>query len=143
MSAPDNGSRRKTIALLFALYALAMLALLFLRTPREAPDWNLTPLRTIAVYFRILCGGAVYGPALRRYAWINLLGNVVLFIPLGLFLPALFKRQRSLPVFVLTVCGIMIIIEAAQALTSLGTLDIDDLLLNELGALLGFALRRR
>ena len=45
--------------------------------------------------------------------------------------------------FLLTVSVTIIIVELLQYASALGSLDVDDLLLNMLGASLGFALRRK
>ena len=75
-----------------------------------------------------------------RAAAINLAGNVAAFIPAGLFLPGLWKRQRNFGIFVLTVLGAVSLIELAQLFTCLGSCDVDDLILNLAGAALGFGL---
>jgi len=133
---------RRAVLAAFALYLAVLLALLFLRRPGGTGGWNLTPFETIRVYFRIIRRPEAWPGSLRRYAWVNFVGNVVLFVPPGLFLPLLWRAQRRFPLFLLTVAGAIIIVEAAQYLTSLGSLDVDDLLLNLSGAALGFALWR-
>ena len=139
----ENRKKHRDVLLaLFILYILATLALLFLRTPRGGGGWNLTPFETIRGYFRILSDRNPWADALRRYAWMNFIGNIVLFVPLGLFLPLLWGRQRRFPLFLLTVTASIIIVETAQHLTALGSLDVDDLILNLLGAAIGFLLWR-
>lgn len=132
---------RRAAAALFLLYAALMLAILFLRAPRGTGGWNLTPLHSIRVYCRILFTGG-WSEELRRYAWLNFLGNLLLFLPLGVFLPLLFERQRRFALFLLSVFALIIIIEGIQYLTALGSLDVDDLILNLSGAALGFGLWR-
>ena len=134
----EKKPRRKQFLALFVLYVLALLALLFLRPPRGTGGWNLVPFETIRGYLRILRDPSPWAEALRRYAWFNFLGNVALFVPLGLFLPFLWQPQRRFWLFLLTVTGSIIIVEAAQYLSALGSLDVDDLILNLLGACLGF-----
>ena len=137
-----RASGRASAAALFAVYALAVLALLFLRAPRGVGGWNLRPLRTIRVCCRILFDGGAWSEELRRYAWVNFPGNILLFVPLGLFLPRLFPRQRRFPLFLATAAAAVVIVEALQYLTSLGALDVDDLILNLAGASLGFLFQR-
>ena len=132
---------RRADAALFALYLLALLMLLFCREKRGAPAFNLVPLHTIRGYCRILFTPGWSGE-LRRYAWVNFLGNLLLFVPLGLFTPRLFPPLRRFALFAAAVCAFLIIIEGLQLLTARGSMDIDDLLLNLLGACAGFALRR-
>ena len=91
---------------------------------------NLIPFKTITLYI------------LRqdRVAIINLLGNLVAFAPMGLFLPLLFKKQTKLQNFILTNIAIILAIESLQFLSLSGHFDIDDLILNLLGALIIYGL---
>lgn len=67
----------------------------------------------------------------------NCLLNVALFVPLGLFLPALWKRYRKGKRTVLFGFGLSLAIELLQVLTLRAT-DVNDLLANTLGTALGF-----
>jgi glycopeptide antibiotics resistance protein len=68
----------------------------------------------------------------------NLLGNIFAFSPLGFFLPLLFKSCKRLKVnFLISLC-VSLFIEIVQLIFYLGTCDIDDLILNVLGSLLGY-----
>ncbi|NQF16174.1 VanZ family protein [Brevibacillus sp. HB1.3] len=72
----------------------------------------------------------------------NLVGNVMLFVPLGLLLPLIFMSFQSVHrVFFLTLSA-SLIIETLQLLFSLGSFDVDDLLLNALGGLIGYGIFR-
>ena len=70
-------------------------------------------------------------------AAINLFGNVVIFIPFGFFM-AMASKTRS--VFAVTgySFGLSLLIEAVQLLTKVGRFDVDDLLLNTVGGILGY-----
>ena len=139
----DNKARR-VCAGLFLAYAMVMVYLLFLqRTPQPLPlklyielSTNLTPFKTIRQQIRLLEGGA-----LVRFAFVNLVGNVVMFVPMGL-LPGIWEKQRKFGWYVLTVALVIALIEALQLLTRLGSADIDDWLLNMLGAVIGFEIWR-
>ena len=65
--------------------------------------------------------------------------NVLLFVPLGAFLPLLWDRFRRMKRTVLFGFGISLVIEAAQMFTYRAT-DVNDLITNTLGTLLGFFL---
>lgn len=57
----------------------------------------------------------------------NLAGNMLLFSPMGLFIPLLFgKRIRSFWAFLLVMVVIIIFVEIIQFLTVRGSFDIDD-----------------
>jgi len=76
---------------------------------------------------------------LLRYAFINLAGNVVMFLPLGVFLPALWHKTGTFWRFVVWTLLIIAAIETLQFFTLLGRCDIDDVILNFMGACAGFA----
>lgn len=124
---------RRICAGLFLIYMLVMVYLLFLqRTPSAEAAYNLHPLHTIRHQLRLLAGGAFV-----RFAYVNLVGNVIMFLPLGL-LPGIWKRQRKPGWYALTTALGIAAVEAAQYLTRLGSADIDDWILNMVGALMGF-----
>lgn len=91
---------------------------------------NLIPFATINAYF-------AYGNIVNSV--INVLGNVIIFIPLGFLLPILMDRVRKLSVLLLVSFGVTLSFETIQLLYPLlGSFDVDDLILNTFGALLGF-----
>ncbi len=135
---------------LFALYAVLMLILLFGRKePSEPlPYWvlltqriQLIPLRTLVHQFKMLDRWDY--PPLIVHGAVNLIGNVLLFLPLGIFLPKLQPRLNRLWKVLAVAAGIVILIEVSQALTLLGRCDIDDLILNLLGSAIGYWLYRQ
>ncbi|RKJ75568.1 VanZ family protein [Butyricicoccus sp. 1XD8-22] len=67
--------------------------------------------------------------------------NVLLFLPLGMLVPALWGRCGSVWRILAYGCGLSLTVELSQLLNRRRT-DIDDLLLNTLGALLGLLLYR-
>lgn len=71
-------------------------------------------------------------------AFKNLAGNLALFFPMGIFLPYFFKKQRNLFCFFFTLTVIICGAEITQALTLMGKCDIDDYILNIIGAVAGF-----
>ncbi len=109
------------------------------------PDWadvqervNFIPFRTIRLYLRSVLNGRV---SVRSFM-LNIVGNLLAFMPMGLFLPLLFERCRKRPVFFLCVSGTVCLIEGMQLLSRRGSCDVDDLLLNVTGAVLLFELLR-
>ncbi|WP_052380665.1 VanZ family protein [Paenibacillus camerounensis] len=74
---------------------------------------------------------------------VNFAGNIALFMPYGIFI-ALLSSNRQLSWFGVMIrsFGLSAVLECAQGLFSIGTFDVDDLLLNTLGGLLGYVLLR-
>lgn len=141
-------TRQRRILITFAvLYTVMMVYLLFFREPSvtNEPYWELVqahfnpiPFRTVKLYLRLLENPA--RPWLVRLAHVNLLGNILLFIPLGLFPPLLHEKMRQYWKVLLLAFGIMVQVELLQMLLLVGTCDVDDLLLNVSGASIGYAL---
>lgn len=99
---------------------------------------NLEPLRTIKNYLIAYD----YGNISLRLVILNLLGNLVAFAPMGVFLPALFRWQRSIFFFSATLTLGITTVEVAQVYTGAGSCDVDDLILNLAGALIVFVFCR-
>ncbi len=72
--------------------------------------------------------------------WLNVLLNVALFLPLGILLPLVFRRFRRPDWTLLAGVGLSLAIESAQLFTDRGAFDVDDILNNSLGAILGWCL---
>ena len=135
---------------LLAVYALVMLWLLFgqrLGMQSAVSYWeyvswslNLVPFRTIGEYVKILLDPPM--AYLLRHAIINLAGNVAMFVPLGVLLPWVFPRLRRFSRCLLVSLGLLVLVEVTQLFTLLGSGDVDDLILNLLGVLLGYTLFR-
>lgn len=96
-----------------------------LTATRDAP--RLLPLRTTLEELRAGAWPLIY----------HVVGNLIWFVPLGILL-----RKRSAPVVLLSGAGLSICIELMQYLLMTGVTDVDDVLLNALGALLGWGLAR-
>lgn len=91
---------------------------------------NFKPFKTIKDYLRGFGNGYV---SFFRLS-LNLLGNILLLAPLAFFLPLLFKYERKWFVFLPSVLLFSVCVEALQYLFMIGSCDVDDLILNFLGA---------
>lgn len=136
--------RRKLHIALFAAYAALMLWLLLHRSGYvdgipylQQLKANLIPFRTVRLFVRLL---SHHRPHLVRAAIINLVGNVIMFIPLGLFLPLIFRKLRKWHKTLLCTALIITAVEIAQLLTLVGSCDVDDLILNLAGSTVGYIL---
>lgn len=133
----------------FAVYVTEVLALTFFPLPIDprliadsrADQFflnNFIPLATIA---------SVLNECDLSVVFMQIGGNILLLLPLGFFLPVLFRRMNSLGHVVIAVSAASMAIEGLQLLLSslvfrfvYKSFDVDDLLLNFLGGLLGYAL---
>ena len=71
---------------------------------------------------------------------LNVVGNVIAFLPCGFFLPVILKNGRKWYSICLLSFGISLCIETIQLICKVGSFDVDDLLLNTAGGILGFVL---
>lgn len=140
---------RKTWSkILFGIYCLVMLWLLYgqrMGQGSNMPYWQelrgnliLEPFDTIRRFLWVLRHSSNRG--MVTHAIINLGGNVIMFVPLGFFVPILWNRMEKFRWHFLTMTAIILAVELVQLFSLLGTCDVDDLLLNLVGTTLGFAL---
>ncbi|MGE7601550.1 VanZ family protein [Peribacillus sp. NPDC097675] len=80
-------------------------------------------------------GGPLSFPRLD-FGWIYSFGNIATSIPYGILIPLLYRVsfRKFISLFVLSI----LILETIQALTHLGSFDLDDVFVNTLGAAIGF-----
>jgi glycopeptide antibiotics resistance protein len=91
---------------------------------------NLVPFSTILPYLT--------GERGWFFAVINLVGNVALLVPVGLLLPFVVRRCTwAMSLIVGIACGLAV--EVSQAVLDVGHFDVDDVILNALGVVVGYA----
>lgn len=130
--------RRKCIAL--AVYGILMLWLLFAQrlAIKNEVGIQLQPFHTLSKFLWVLRNSA--NTMLRLQAWANLVGNVVMFVPLGFLFPWIWETWRVFWRHTLLMAAMILAVEATQVMTGLGYCDVDDLILNLPGTGLGFLL---
>lgn len=73
---------------------------------------------------------------------INIIGNIVMFIPFG-FLGWVFSKYQFFRVLILDFLTTLTIVEGLQYFTKLGVFDIDDFILNSFGVWIGFMIYKK
>jgi glycopeptide antibiotics resistance protein len=73
---------------------------------------------------------------LRGFAFGNVVGNIIIFIPLGIYLPS-FKKDKRVLVNLIFIFSVSLFVETIQGLLGIGVSDIDDIILNCLGGWIG------
>ncbi|GGF95946.1 hypothetical protein GCM10010912_46060 [Paenibacillus albidus] len=91
---------------------------------------NLIPFYSISEY---ISGSSAN---LKKFAFGNVVGNILIFIPLGVYL-SLFKKNKRAIINLLFVFIVSLFVEIIQGLLGIGTADIDDIILNCLGGWIG------
>ena len=124
---------------LFIIYLVMMVYFLFFsemlgRTPSDTYHYNLKPFTEIQRYL------VYYRKLGSFYVLLNLMGNVICFMPLGFVLPVLSYKNRNIfkVTFICFLCSVAV--EITQLVSKLGSCDVDDVILNTVGGLIGVSL---
>ncbi|MCR4585800.1 MAG: VanZ family protein [Lachnospiraceae bacterium] len=137
------------LVIIFVIYICFMIWLLFFfhRSPYFSElsyfdtikgSINLQPFSTVNRYINALKNGRLIDIAL-----INLIGNIIMFIPLGILLPSLWKQLDSFIRCLIGCFGLILMVEITQLFTLRGSCDVDDLILNLAGCIIGYFIHRR
>ena len=115
----------------FIIYLFMMVYFLFFseqlgRTPSRTYHYNLVPLAEIKRYLNYIDTIGFL------YVMLNLAGNVICFMPLGFVLPILSNHRWGF--FRITLISALV-----QLVSKLGSCDVDDIILNTCGGMIGYA----
>ena len=132
---------RLVFIILFIFYCAALVCITFIFPARERKahtfQYHYIPLESTLAQIH---DPAQYNtPDYWQVFAISLAGNFLLFLPLGFFLRYFFTKMPSSRIFLLAVF-ISIAIELLQLVFHAGVCDIDDVILNGIGALAGIYL---
>ncbi|MCM1134145.1 MAG: VanZ family protein [Clostridium sp.] len=136
----------KHVRLIFFLYLVVVIKVIIFKYPLEqlraiSDSWtrevilegldtaNFTLFKTIRMYID-------YSYKLNSFE--NLVGNVVVFAPFGFMFPYIIKRGKNFFVMLANVFLFVLGIEVFQLFSAFGAFDVDDILLNCFGAVLGY-----
>ncbi|MCI8810281.1 MAG: VanZ family protein [Oscillibacter sp.] len=72
-----------------------------------------------------------------------IMGNVILFVPLGFLAPLVCRRIDSYPQMAIFLLASITLVEVLQIVTRLGSFDVDDIILNFIGGMAGYFLVRQ
>lgn len=97
---------------------------------REEYHYNFILFQEIGRYWR-------HREQLGMISFFNLVGNVAIFVPFGFFMSMASYRRRFLNV---TCHGFLtsLLVEVFQLISRVGSFDVDDILLNTVGAVIGY-----
>ena len=123
----------------FLCYFVLLLYLLFFAEGMGRTSLQNTGYRYNLEPFREISRFSLQINRLGFYAFlVNIIGNVVAFVPYGFFRPILADRPFGWGRTVLSGTFVSLSVELIQLLTKVGSFDVDDLLLNSIGCLLGY-----
>lgn len=140
-----NKTTKKILFITLGLFYLSFLIISFfyevstilqLRTKSVGvnPSSNFIPFETILTYI-------LNFNHYNLSTWLfNMLGNLLIFFPVGIIFPLIFNRINSYKHILYITISMSLVIEILQYRTSLGVFDIDDIILGVTGSLIGFHL---
>ena len=148
-----NKKVKKIIAILFALYFVALVYVLFLHntyrydfnaiginnyfSKEHMQMINIIPFKTIFGYFQRLAEYTINTDIVVR----NLFVNLILFLPMGMAIPVLCEnRINRFWEFLIFIIITTFFVEIIQFFTMRGTADIDDIILNSIGGCIGYGI---
>lgn len=132
----------------FIIYTVTIIMLtlfdeIFGRNGFVLVDWNKELLNTYVKYsfniipfstIKLFVYGYINGYVNFNNFAINIFGNLFVLMPYGMFIPLIFNKIDKYYKFVILMILLVIVIEGLQFVTLSGSCDIDDLILNVLGA---------
>lgn len=140
-----NNTAKKLIGwTIFIVYVAVTLYLLFFADEmgrshlKENYTYNLELFKEIARFIN----WAKVSEAGFYAMMVNVVGNVVVFIPFGILLPYNIKKFNGFVSVMLVTFLFSLLIESVQLITRTGSFDVDDILLNTIGGILGYVLYR-
>lgn len=120
------------VYLVFLTYFLFFAELMGRTQVQDGYSYNLVLFKEIKrfiKYYHLLGFKAVF---------LNLAGNVIGFIPFGFMLPRISERVRTWYLTLLLSFAFSLMVETVQLIWHVGSFDVDDLLLNTIGGVLGY-----
>jgi glycopeptide antibiotics resistance protein len=125
--------KRSTLTLvLFTIYLVALIWIILFKLP----FYSEKAARIREINWIPLLGSFSDKGVLR---WQEILGNILVFIPLGIYLPMM-KRGWSFVQRALPIVGLTVAFEVLQFIFAIGRSDVTDILANALGGLTGIGI---
>ncbi len=129
------------LTITLSLYCLILIYLLLLRSRGPGYSYlhhlqtayNLIPFKSIAEYF----GRYLKDQINPTSFYINIMGNLFLFFPMGVLLPCVATKLKGAKPLLAGV-GMILAVEVVQYFTARGSFDVDDIILNSVGLVLGW-----
>ncbi|MBQ2468810.1 MAG: VanZ family protein [Clostridia bacterium] len=135
-----NKTVKTVLFILFVIYCAALAFVLFFpnlhRYSHGSRLYNIIPFATVSELIGRLIEGTINADIVVR----NIGVNILLFVPMGAFLPVLFKKLRKFRWVILVCFSATVAAELIQFIFILGSFDVDDIILNTAGAAAGYGI---
>lgn len=130
---------KNLILVLFIIYCFVLAFILFFPRLHHSNNfersYNLLPFATIYEMISRLINQTISNNIVIR----NIGVNILLFVPMGIALPILFNNFKKLWQVTLICFFVTALAETIQYIFNLGSFDIDDIILNTFGGIIGYA----
>ncbi len=120
------------------VYAGIVIKLILFKKPHRAVTSNRVERNFRKANFRPFHTIAFYLSGKPRNPFKNIIGNIILFIPLTILIPLVFEKTQQGSKIILICFLTSLAFEIIQLFTLFGSFDVDDLILNTLGGFIGF-----
>ena len=147
MNKTEKNRKERILAVVFLLYLLFLIRMIVFKYPLQqmlqiVDTWqkdvvleglhtaNFIPFKTIKMYIRYYDM-----PGIRSFS--NLFGNILIFVPVGILLLLVHRTSRNVWVMLLNAFLLVVGIEVFQLFSNFGAFDVDDIILNCAGVLIG------
>ncbi|MBS7007877.1 VanZ family protein [Anaerostipes sp.] len=138
MTKKKKKAARLGCRILFCLYIILIFYFVLL-SERYGRETGYETSHVNLVLFKEIKRFWMYRSLLTPEAFItNLAGNIFAFCPFGFLLPVMTEKKRGFIKVVAGTFAFSFIIESCQFIFKVGVFDVDDLLLNTVGGLIGY-----
>lgn len=110
------------------IYILFLLGVTFFKNKLYSMQFVFNPFST---FFELLKGD-------MTFALINIFGNLLMYVPVGIYIK--YKTSREIKVILILFLIYILIVEFTQGITKTGTCDMNDVLMNTIGFIIGMKL---
>lgn len=131
------------ITVLFVIYMIGLFKIILFKTVSiqqlfgtytKRRSLNLIPFKTITEYIVDYKQLGIFNGVS------NVMGNIIVFIPLGYMVPMIFKKFSKLNKVFMVSAMLSLFFEVSQYIFGIGSTDIDDIILNAFGGVIGYVL---
>lgn len=149
----QNKRKERIWKLAFTLYLVLIIRFVIFKYPMEQLREIASGWRKEVILEGLSTANFTLGKSIKMYIryfhhfpfWngmANLWGNVLAFIPLGIFLPVCMRKKNTLLTSLFLSFLFVIFIELFQLFSAFGAFDVDDILLNMVGSEIGYIIWR-
>lgn len=127
-----NTKRHNLFILLLIIYTICIIYFMFFGFGRPQIVDTVHEYRYSIIPTRI----PLWYPRKISLLWLFSLGNLLAFVPFGILIPMIFDTKY--PKFIVMFLIAIILLELLQMLTYLGSFDAEDIIVNAIGATIGY-----